>query len=231
MSSLLSAFDLRNGRPGSHPLFRTFRSWDEVVRAAEDDGGETLRPFVRLAEKHAADVPRVVARIRDGTVPSEGEADVVLSTVHRIKGDEFPSVALGGDFHEFVDKNGALNVAEANVAYVALTRAQTALCYGGAYAALYQSCERKGVVLPSKPAPTPVHAYVAPPPARATPWTQAPAKRAYKELEPGTHWDHPIYGRVTIDDATAQLVRLITVDGDELQLATLPTYAKLTRAH
>jgi hypothetical protein len=228
MSSLLSAFDLRNGRPASHPLFRAFQSWEDVVRASEDEGGETLRPFVRLADKHASDVPRVVARIRDGTVADEATAEVVLSTVHRIKGDEFASVALGGDFHEFVDKNGAVDAGEANVAYVALTRAQNELCYGGAYKALNTSTERKGVVLPSTPVP--VRAYVPPEPKRAAPWTQAPAKRAFKELAPGTHWDHPVYGRVTIEDATAQLVRLRTVDGDDLQLATLPTYAKLTAA-
>jgi len=221
MGSLMAAFNLKNGRRDSHPTFASFRNWDELERAAQSDGGEALRPYIRLVDKHAKDVPRIVARIRDSTLDNETHADVVLSTVHRIKGEEYPVVALGNDFREFVDEHGHLDQNEANVVYVAVSRSASVLHYGGAYNAINASLERCDIETPVSP-----HAAIA----RTSPEPPPAERRTYRELVPGTQWTHPQHGLVTIVDATANLIRIKMASGETIALGTLAAYPRLTPA-
>jgi superfamily I DNA/RNA helicase len=65
-------------------------------------------------------------------VAEERDARVVFSTVHRYKGKEAPIVRLAGDFPEFCGFNRKtrrteFRFEEANLAYVAVTRAERIL--------------------------------------------------------------------------------------------------------
>jgi hypothetical protein len=117
--------DLRAGKKTSHPELFAFTSWDDVSRfAKEEAGGRDLLPMVNLIEEHGTD------KIIEATqaLVSEPNADVVVSTVHKSKGRQWPTVQVHGDF--FAPREGeeaTLSEAEAMVGYVAVTRAQDVL--------------------------------------------------------------------------------------------------------
>lgn len=117
---------LQGGRPTDHPELCGFASWDDVRQyAAEEDG--SLEVLVKLIDEHGPD--RIVAAA-DGLV-SEQQAELVVSTAHRSKGREWPTVRIHGDFRApKADPATGLVVLpreEARLAYVAVTRARERL--------------------------------------------------------------------------------------------------------
>ncbi|MFE9804764.1 3'-5' exonuclease [Streptomyces goshikiensis] len=71
---------------------------------------------------------------------AEGDADVTVSTAHRAKGREWPTVRIANDFQEPVSNEcdlegnslpGAISLDDARLAYVAVTRAREHLDLGG----------------------------------------------------------------------------------------------------
>jgi hypothetical protein len=230
MSALLAAYKLWSGKPDDHHLFASFSNWEEVRKAAEDDGGEGLRPYVRLVEDHRNGVPRVVQLIRENSCKTEADADVVLSTTHRYKGEEADIISLGDDFHDFVDENDVLDEDEANIAYVAATRAKRELHYGGAYGTLRDSLDRRDLRIPITSVERPFIAATRStprPPAAPPAKRPEPTARSYRKLVPGSMWQHPIHGIVTIADATQNAVDVVDAGGERRHLATMLAYDRL----
>lgn len=115
---------LRSGRSTEHPELMAFASWAEVKDYAENDaGGQDLKTLVKLVDSHG---PEAIIRVVDQLV-DEHNADVVISTAHRAKGREWPTVRLAADFAEPYDPEGRLIASEAMLTYVAVTRAQDVL--------------------------------------------------------------------------------------------------------
>jgi superfamily I DNA/RNA helicase len=134
-SMIEGAYSLWLGGKSEHPTFRLFANWAELEEAAETTHGGSLRPFVRLVDRWTYSIPELALRLRRETVTPE-MADVLLSTVHSFKGKQSSVVQLAGDFPLFAEEGpspdhphrvAGLVEDEANVAYVALTRAQTEL--------------------------------------------------------------------------------------------------------
>jgi hypothetical protein len=123
-----AALTLKDGLGTDHPELFMFRTWGEVQDYAENDSaGSDLRVFVRLIDSHGPDV--VIATV--DRLVSEDRADVVVSTAHKAKGREWPSVRIAGDFREpkatETDPEPEIPRDDAMLAYVAVTRAQAAL--------------------------------------------------------------------------------------------------------
>ncbi|MFE6284397.1 UvrD-helicase domain-containing protein [Streptomyces sp. NPDC057877] len=117
---------LQGGRPTDHPELMAFVSWDDVRQYAEEEDG-SLKVLVKLIDEHGSQ--RIVSAA-DGLV-SEDQAELVVSTAHRSKGREWPTVRIHGDFRApKPDKQTGLVVLpreEARLAYVAVTRAREKL--------------------------------------------------------------------------------------------------------
>jgi len=78
-----------------HPELACFDSWGEVADyVAHDELGGELRLMVSLVEKYG--VPTILKALDH--MPSESDADVVVSTAHKSKGREWNAVQLAGDF-------------------------------------------------------------------------------------------------------------------------------------
>ncbi|WP_032918260.1 UvrD-helicase domain-containing protein [Streptomyces rimosus] len=133
-----SAHDLRSGRRPSHPELMLFESWEELREYAEyDPSGRDLLPLVELVDEHGTEA---VLQALDRLVP-EDSAEVTVSTTHRAKGREWPTVRIADDFTAPDDLDeqdadgeplsGPIDLAEARLAYVAVTRARTRLDIGG----------------------------------------------------------------------------------------------------
>jgi hypothetical protein len=123
-----AAADLQNGRSTFHPELACFDSWTEVQTYVETDqlGGE-LRLLVKLVDDFGTDT---ILEALD-RMPTERNADVIVSTAHKSKGREWNTVQLCGDFNPPQPKPGEpereLDAAELRLLYVAVTRARREL--------------------------------------------------------------------------------------------------------
>ncbi|TQJ55978.1 UvrD-helicase domain-containing protein [Streptomyces sp. SLBN-115] len=133
-----AARDLKDGRPTNHPELVLFSSWGELQDyAAYDPAGRDLQPFVDLVDTHGPDA--ILAAVDELT--DESTADVTVSTAHKAKGREWPTVKIADDFPEPKDTDQhdaqgrpipeSVSDTDARLAYVAVTRARSRLDLGG----------------------------------------------------------------------------------------------------
>jgi UvrD-like helicase C-terminal domain len=123
-----AAISLRADAGTDHPELFAFRTWGEVQEYVEQDAsGSDLKVFVQLIDTYG---PEVVIDIVDRLSPEEA-AETVVSTAHKAKGREWPTVRIAGDFPEpRRSHNGQpaqVPRADAMLAYVAVTRARQVL--------------------------------------------------------------------------------------------------------
>jgi hypothetical protein len=119
-----AAVSLRAGQPTDHPELFAFTSWGEVQDyAAHETAGSDLKVMVQLIDRHG---PELVIDTMDRLVP-ETSAELVVSTAHKAKGREWPTVRIASDFREPKGEQASIARAEAMLAYVAVTRARQVL--------------------------------------------------------------------------------------------------------
>ncbi|MEU6332011.1 UvrD-helicase domain-containing protein [Streptomyces sp. NPDC047049] len=132
-----AASDLKEGRRTSHPELVLFKNWADLQEyVTYDPAGHDLAPLVDVIDEYGADVILdAVSRLDD-----EAQADVAVSTAHKAKGREWPTVQIARDFEpapsDTFDAHGKpvpgdLNIPEARLSYVAVTRARQRLDLGG----------------------------------------------------------------------------------------------------
>ncbi|MFI0714077.1 UvrD-helicase domain-containing protein [Streptomyces inhibens] len=137
-SLALAARDLKEGRRTSHPELVLFTSWGDLQDyASYDPAGCDLQPLVDLVDKHGTD--SILAAVNQ--LAEEDQAHVTVSTAHKAKGREWPSVRIGDDFPPPRDSDeqddagrpipGPIDDSEARLAYVAVTRTRARLDIGG----------------------------------------------------------------------------------------------------
>ena len=126
-----------------HKEFRFFTSWGDLETSAETDAGRTFKPFVKIAETYGSSLPSLCDELRALATPDVRKARVTFSTVHGGKGLEWKRVGLAGDFMPFcgIDRSGKLffKMEEANIMYVALSRAERVLDISAVRATLAES--------------------------------------------------------------------------------------------
>lgn len=123
----LAAIPLKQGQACEHPELFLFQDWAELQEFVEHDkGGADLKTFVHLIDRWT---PEVVIQAVDALVP-ESEAEIIISTAHKAKGREWPTVKIATDF-ERPEEGQKIEPAEARLAYVAVTRAQQTLDRSG----------------------------------------------------------------------------------------------------
>ncbi len=134
-----AAVQLKAGAGCDHPELFAFRSWSEVQDyVSMDEGGSDLKTMVGLIDDYGPDaLIAAINRLTDepsdrGRRPmalTSATPDVVVSTVHKAKGREWPAVRIGEDFYP-PKKDDDPDPAEARLAYVAVTRARDTLDRG-----------------------------------------------------------------------------------------------------
>ncbi|ODS23689.1 hypothetical protein AB835_07775 [Candidatus Endobugula sertula] len=127
-SLLISAYHLYKGElsNNNHPKLCAFSRWSEMLAYAETAIDSDLLLCGKLVEKHAGTLLDDLQKIKKRAAKFEKDANVVLSTTHRIKGRDWKRVGLAEDFlyclqhHEESEKLDD----ELKVLYVAVTRAK-----------------------------------------------------------------------------------------------------------
>lgn len=132
----MDAYNLWSGNHDriNTPKLKLFKTFDqmEVYAGAADD--KELKSLIGLVKRHGSKLPRLTSQIKSGVVDDMAQANIILTTAHKAKGMEWNNVRLTHDYIDLLDKHGkprkltATEKEEANIVYVAATRAKRALC-------------------------------------------------------------------------------------------------------
>lgn len=114
-----AARSLQRGESTSHPELACFTSWAEVQEYASLDEGEDLKLMVKLIDSFGVD--EILHALQ--SMCKEDDADFVISTAHKSKGREWPTVRLAEDF----PPQSKCGDPERRLLYVAATRAKETL--------------------------------------------------------------------------------------------------------
>ena len=110
---------LINREKPKNPELSCFKSWKELVDHSKTDAGGSLAHTVKLIENN--DVDSIIGTLSGcNSTNNTKDADIVFTTAHKSKGKEYKRVKLASDF---VQIKPLENTEEANLLYVAVTRA------------------------------------------------------------------------------------------------------------
>jgi superfamily I DNA/RNA helicase len=125
ISSFVSAADqLRQTGKTSHRELAVFKSWDDVLAYVEEEKPDgSFATFVRLIQRYGSHTVRNVA----ANCVSPRDADFVVSTVHKVKGLEWPTVLLDRSLMPSEEEGQDIAPGELMTRYVAVTRAKEIL--------------------------------------------------------------------------------------------------------
>lgn len=110
------------------PFLRTFRSWGQLEKFAEDAADPDAKAMVRTVNEYGARLPDLIDGIQRLEQPfAAGHSQICVTTAHKGKGLTIPAVQLDNDFVDLVNAEGRLDLTqftpqEANLLYVAITR-------------------------------------------------------------------------------------------------------------
>lgn len=143
LEKILDAYYLSIGNRAMvrDPYLRSFQSFEELMRLAEDSDERELKHLARVVASYGDHIPSLIDEIksRHDEAPRDGWAafkerfnGIFFMTAHKSKGLEFDQVWLTDDYVTFFEDGKELSVdeieqEEINVLYVALTRARAAL--------------------------------------------------------------------------------------------------------
>lgn len=113
-----------------HPTLKMIDDWNVVLEMAKED--QELAMAVKRVDEYNSEIPYICNELRYAGETSRERADVILSTVHKAKGDEFDVVRLADDFPDLVRWNRKERrylpmKGELCVFFVAVTRAKRKL--------------------------------------------------------------------------------------------------------
>jgi len=133
-----AAYDLWKYGHSHHPAFSFFASWNDFQEVAQTQLGAIYRQFIELVAQYLNDTPEII-RLLSNCCVDPATADIILSTLHSYKGLEADDVELSDDYVPFcreddtddrVAQKFIYEQEEANIAYVAMTRARRTLILG-----------------------------------------------------------------------------------------------------
>jgi superfamily I DNA/RNA helicase len=115
-----------------------FSDYDEFAEYAENAADGTLRAKKQIVKKYGESLPDLYRRMSTREAAAAKDADLIVSTAHRVKGREFESVRLHSDFvniHDLIYKASVgkkrepvkASAEELHLIYVAVTRSMGSL--------------------------------------------------------------------------------------------------------
>lgn len=126
LSMMMDAFKLYAGDSKDgifSPVIKQFESFDEMEFLADESDDSEMKSLCVAVRRHGRRIPALVGRIKNSCGSDPSDASLVLSTAHKAKGLEFNNVVLAEDFKDPADEDG-IDIQEANLLYVAITRAK-----------------------------------------------------------------------------------------------------------
>jgi superfamily I DNA/RNA helicase len=85
------------------PFIKKFKSYDDLDKYVKDAEDTIMKVRLDVERKYGSKVHSIYHSMRLKQAPNENEADVIITTAHKVKGQEFGSVTLLDDFVELND--------------------------------------------------------------------------------------------------------------------------------
>ena len=114
-----SIFQLKTAGYSKHPDLFLFKSYTELKEYANTNMGGDLKPILKLMDTYGREK---LLNILESTTENAEEADVTITTAHKSKGLEWPTVRLANDF-KLLEDTSVPSQEETNILYVAASRA------------------------------------------------------------------------------------------------------------
>jgi len=113
------------------PYIRGFHTFEELKDFAYNAEDWEIGSVCKVVEKYERRIPSLVFNIKKAAVEPH-QANILLSTVHKAKGLEWPNVHLTSDFPDLIEddeilNDGSIDPDEINLIYVAVTRSMGGL--------------------------------------------------------------------------------------------------------
>jgi len=113
-----------------HPSLRMAGDWETLVELAKED--QEFAMAVKRVEEFRGQIPFICEKVKMSGETSRQRAEVILSTVHKFKGDEHDIIKLGDDFPDLVrfskkERRYVPLTSEICCFFVAVTRAKREL--------------------------------------------------------------------------------------------------------
>ena len=141
---LLSALALSRNAPRSEikdALVMSYRNWGEMVADAKDGDDPEVRRLVKIVDDYGERLTSIIDELRTIHCPNIGAAKLILSTAHKSKGLEAPTVVVLDDFQTIAELREQMAARklrrvdfdqELHLKYVATTRCTNRLLLAGA---------------------------------------------------------------------------------------------------
>ncbi|RLB38751.1 MAG: hypothetical protein DRH12_12425 [Deltaproteobacteria bacterium] len=135
-SDILDAYRLYAGlrREIANPFLRSFRSYHDLEAYGREVEDWEILSLCKVVSKYGDEIPYLVNRVRETAVEIE-EADVILTTAHKAKGQEFRGIRVCKDFPAMFRQTEdskfktVLSSDEFNLLYVTVTRAMDRISF------------------------------------------------------------------------------------------------------
>lgn len=137
LDTLLDVFHLRIGQTSEvrSPELRRFQSWAQYKDESKLSQDNEASMLIRLVDQYGKDIPYMVRSFYANAKPTEADASLILSTIHKAKGLDFDVVQIAEDFNctekalaeLILSPNQPLSpvmAQEINLLYVGITRAK-----------------------------------------------------------------------------------------------------------
>lgn len=115
---------LKYGHKAFHPDLALFQTYDDLIEYAESDMGGDMAMILSLIKSYGY---QNLLSALSSTSPEPAQADITITTTHKAKGLEWPIVKLSNDFKFPSEPDTIILAEEANLLYVAATRALNVL--------------------------------------------------------------------------------------------------------
>lgn len=108
---------------------KQFNNFDEFLQLSEDSEDPEFNSLGKLVKKFGKNIPFVIESLRNANSATMEGVKEIYCTAHKSKGLEFDAVKLHDDFIKLneSDEEEGVAIQEANLIYVAMTRAKNAL--------------------------------------------------------------------------------------------------------
>jgi len=111
---------IQSGHKAFHPELSLFTTYDDLLEYAASDMGNDLAMILNLIKSYG--YPKLLLAL-SSTASNPSSADLTITTTHKAKGLEWPIVRLSNDFKYPSKPDTMISAEEANLLYVAATRA------------------------------------------------------------------------------------------------------------
>lgn len=130
---------LQKGERAYHQDLMLFEDYDDLLEYASSPMGGDLAVVIKLIDSYGQGA---LNNALSSTTTTEEQADITITTCHKAKGLEWPVVRLANDFKYPVESEKMIPSEEANLLYVAATRALNVLDISNCQALSDKALER-----------------------------------------------------------------------------------------